>query len=127
MPGENDITMFKTINESFWMVNGTSFEIDDVPLLDAGSVRNLEINTHLPFVYVPDADFARIIEVMQKNHPDILCSYRLNVCYWQKPCSELSLTDDEEIFKVQVSDDVSSYMLKVAMKEFVVEGNLVSE
>jgi len=72
--GTTDITMFKTIDEKAWMLNGTSFMINDVPFIPAGESRKLDINTHLPFVFLPDKDWVGFSELMQKNHKDILCA-----------------------------------------------------
>jgi hypothetical protein len=49
--------MFRTTNLNAWTITGNSFMIDDVSFLDAGSTRDFEINSHLPFLYLPDADW----------------------------------------------------------------------
>jgi hypothetical protein len=62
--GDIDITMFKTIDEKAWMISGTSFMIGDVPFVPAGETRKLDINTHLPFVFMPDKDWITFSELM---------------------------------------------------------------
>ena len=47
-----------------------------------GQVRYLEINPNLPYLYIPDDDFISFQSLMVKMYPDIICSYKLNVCYW---------------------------------------------
>jgi hypothetical protein len=74
--GSDDIKMFKTIDEKSWLIEGSAFKIGDVPFIPAGSTRKLDMNTHLPFVFMPDADWVTFSELMQKNYPDILCAQR---------------------------------------------------
>jgi hypothetical protein len=82
--------MIKTIDEKAWMLKGTSFMIGDVPFVPKGETRKLDINTHLPFVFLPDKDWVTFSELMKKNYPDIICIQEVNVCYFQKRCSEIS-------------------------------------
>jgi hypothetical protein len=69
-----DITVFKTIGLDEWYLNGTEFMIGDVPFISSAETRKLEISTHLPFVFLPDDDWLRFSELMQKNYPNILCA-----------------------------------------------------
>jgi hypothetical protein len=62
--GASDITMFQTIDEKAWMLNGTEFMIGDVPFIQDGKTRKLDINTHLPFVFMPDDDWVHFAELM---------------------------------------------------------------
>ena len=59
---------------------------------------------------------------MEKNYPDVLCSQRNNVCYFDKPCSDVAVKDQE--LKVTVGDDGSTtFELKVSEKELFIGGD----
>jgi len=48
--------------------------INDVNFLPAGTERKFDINSHLPFIYMPDDDWVKFSELMKKNYPNIKCS-----------------------------------------------------
>jgi len=62
--GNTDITMFKTTDLKGWTVKATSFMINDVAFLTPGSKRTFEINSHLPFLYLPFNDWIAYVELM---------------------------------------------------------------
>jgi len=57
-----------------WKVKANGFKYNDMDILPAGSIRNFDINSHLPFLYLPDDDWVRYSELMTKSYPDIICS-----------------------------------------------------
>lgn len=67
--------MFRTVGLDGWHVNCNGFMMNDVSFLDAGTVRKFDINSHLPFVYLPDDDWTRYAELMQKNYVDVKCNF----------------------------------------------------
>lgn len=74
--GSTDITMFRTVSLDGWFINANKFFIDDVSFLPAGATRRFDINTHLPFIYMPDADWVMWEELMNKNYKSLglVCS-----------------------------------------------------
>lgn len=56
--------MIQTIDETGWVLNGTEFMVGDIPFVPAGETRKVDVNTHLPFVYMPDKDWIFFSEVM---------------------------------------------------------------
>jgi hypothetical protein len=59
---------------SGWKLKANSFMINDVNFLPAGTERKFDINSHLPFIYMPDDDWVKFSELMKKNYPNIKCS-----------------------------------------------------
>jgi len=80
----------------------------------------LEINPHLPYLYLPDEDWTKFEEIMTKTYDDILCSYRLNVCYWNAPCERVQKKG--KTFKMEVFDDVGSMIIELSEHEFRIDG-----
>ena len=76
--GSTDITMLRTSTLDGWKISCNDFMINDVSFLPkvdgANAVRTLEINSHLPFLYLPDDDWNHYAELLKKNYPEILCS-----------------------------------------------------
>lgn len=112
--------MFQTIGLNGWKVKANGFMINDVSFLPAGSLRTFDINSHLPFLYLPDDDWVLFAELMRKNYPDIKCSKALNVCYFQKTCAEVNIEDN--LLKLTIMDDKGSMTLAISDKEFFVPG-----
>ena len=57
---------------------------------------------------------------MSKTYGDLLCSYRLNLCYWNKPCERVS--KENYIFKMEIYDDAGTMFLTADEHEFRMNG-----
>lgn len=71
--------MLRTASLDGWKVSCNSFMINDVSFIPKeengdAAVRTLEINSHLPFLYLPDDDWNRYAELIKKNYPEVMCS-----------------------------------------------------
>ena len=67
--------MFRTVSLDGWKVNANGFMINDVSFLPKGTVRKFDINSHLPFLYLPDSDWLKYAELMKKNYVDVKCNF----------------------------------------------------
>ena len=66
--------MFRTVDLKAWHLKATEFKVNGVPFVPKGETRVFDINSHLPFLYLPDDDWLRYSELVKKNYPDIVCS-----------------------------------------------------
>lgn len=74
--------MFQTIGLDGWIISANKFMIDDVSFLPEGVTRKMDINAHLPFLYMGYDDWLKYTEVLKKNYQDIVCNQGQNVCYF---------------------------------------------
>jgi hypothetical protein len=59
------------------------------PLTNA--YRTLNIDTHLPYIYLPDTDFGRISEILVRQNSSIVCDFDGNACYFNSPCTSVKM------------------------------------
>ena len=57
---------------------------------------------------------------MAKTYEGILCSYRLNVCYWNAPCERTQ--QKGKTFTLEVFDDAGSMIIDADEREFRIDG-----
>lgn len=117
--GGNELQLFKCQDLTAWRVKAKNFDIGSDAFI-AGTTRYLEINPHLPYLYLPDEDWTKFEEIITKTYEDILCSYRLNVCYWNMPCERAPKKG--KTFKMEVFDDVGSMFIDADEHEMRVDG-----
>lgn len=117
--GGHELQVFKCQDLTAWRVGAKNFAIGSDAFIP-GATRYLEMNPHLPYLYLPDEDWTKFEEIMTKTYKDILCSYRLNVCYWNTPCE--GAQKKGKTFKLEVFDDAGSMIMDADENEFRVDG-----
>ena len=66
-----ELKMFKTVNSSTWNLKTSTFKIGTQELQDKGAPllnREIDINPHFPYLYLPDADWNAFADALEKVH-----------------------------------------------------------
>jgi hypothetical protein len=115
----DELHMFRTHNLEHWRLTADNFTLGDKPFLD-GQMRLLDINSHLPFLYLPEADWLKFAELLEQEYPDIVCSQLENVCYFRQACSQVQ--DEDRSFAINIFDINGAMKLEVNEKQLFVGG-----
>lgn len=86
--------MFETNSFDNWKTRAWSFFYGETEFLAGNdSVRLMDVNPHLPYIYIPDNDWSEWAYMVTQKIPDIKCDYTNKICRFENnPCDEL-LTD----------------------------------
>jgi hypothetical protein len=120
MVSYGELRMFRCQDLNAWRVAGRNFYIG-VNHFIRGQVRYLEINPNLPYLYIPDEDFISFQSLMVKMYPDIICSFKLNVCYWDKSCSEVKTKSNP--FRIEIFDKIGSMHISIEEYDLKMSGS----
>lgn len=84
-------------DKNFW-IQANHFEFDyDVFL--TGETRYLDINPHLPYIYMPNQDFSNFVNHANKRlvSMNILCDYNAGTCYFHNRCENIAGVSDKPL------------------------------
>lgn len=106
--------MFKTNDLANWSLRATNFFLGYDEFEQAGNARVVDLNPHLPYIYVPDQDWQIISERLQDIYHDIRCEFDENVCKFQKRCSMIPHVDIPLQF--EINDGTSKELFEITQR-----------
>lgn len=109
---DTELHMLKTDNLESWNLKGTQVKFGDDIMMEKHIF--VDIDPGVPYIYVPDEDFAVLIADLSKSYFDqgLKCVFNDNYCKFFEACSNVRPLSDRE-FTVTVTDGDSSYNMKI--------------
>ena len=101
-PG-TQLTVLKTKDEKSWTLSASEFLYNGTSLI-TGIDKRIDLNPHLPYLYIPDADWTHFAFTINSLYATaqypIDCNYGGNYCRWQAHCDDLQAKDIEKELKI---------------------------
>ena len=90
----NTLTVLRTKNEKSFTLLASDFYYGDTSLL-TGVPKDIDLNPHLPYLYVPDADITHVMYKINELYPEssahpIDCDYSGNFCRFKESCETIT-------------------------------------
>ena len=110
-PGTS-LTVLKTENEKSWTLKSSLFSYNGTNLFTSVVEKNIDLNPHLPYLYIPDADWTHFAYSMHNIYAttgyDIDCDFGGNYCRWATDCNTLISAGMEKELKITMKGDTAT-------------------
>lgn len=103
----SSLVVLRTKSEKSFTLIAAEFYYGAVNLL-SGVAKDIELNPHLPYLYVPDADITHIMYQINAMYPDgsaypIDCDYSNNYCRWSASCDTITAAGLEKSLRISLA------------------------
>lgn len=67
-----------------------------------GDRRVISIDPHIPYLYIPNADWTDFAQAMTAHYSNLICEFSKNRCYFDIACGKLNI--DNIPFEIRIYD-----------------------
>ena len=122
----SQLTVLKTQDEKSWTLTASKFMYGDESLLKNEVEKNIDINPHLPYLYIPNADFTHFGLTLNNmyfgtNYP-IDCDYAGNYCRWNQHCDDLINAGVEKELLITLKGRDNTFDFKTKQGSLFIDG-----
>ena len=110
------MTLIKTNSLDTWRLKSNSFHSNYTDL-SKGQFRNVSFDPNLPYVYLPDHDFLRMVETWAMSNDKVWCSYHSNFCKFKYSCPTVIKNHFSWNMTIDLFDEKNSTAFQIFVSE----------
>lgn len=111
--------MFKTDSVKAWSLPATNVYWNHKLFL-TDIAKNIELNPHLPYMYIPQGAWTHLAYTMGQALPEVDCSYSTGACIFPKSCD--NYRDYDYPLTILLHDGEAQQPMDFKMADIIVPG-----